>query len=261
MGAGLSCGYGPGKMIPFPPGPVLYLTSTGFVTDSQWARFIQVILHRRGVLSSQDCQAHASRAFLVNKYQKDLAELKVLYINDASYHRPQEMMVKGRSGTGKVGQNGNLGRGPGTWLFWDQALEDLMGIPAKNIKMVQLLEKPWLFNRPAREANCHASQPEVHNLDPKDQEAYYKALKLTQDAYDALKEKEPKVGAGQAGKKLPGCPASGLSCANEFAEISSRLNEKYAAALDKWCTENIDGVDIIVGQGGEVVMLNMALQG
>merc|ERR1712083_707275 len=31
-------------------------------------------------------------------------------------------------------------------------------------------------------------------------------------------------------------------------------------ALDKWCTENIDTADIIVGQGGEVVMLNMAWQ-
>merc|ERR1712157_218239 len=41
---------------------------------------------------------------------------------------------------------------------------------------------------------------------------------------------------------------------------SQKLNEKYADALDKWCTENIDCADIVVGQGGEVVMLNMAWQ-
>merc|ERR1712232_1232174 len=59
---------------------------------------------------------------------------------------------------------------------------------------------------------------------------------------------------------MGGCPASGKSCADELAEISTALNEKYKDALDKWCTENIDTADIIVGQGGEVVMLNMAWQ-
>merc|ERR1712232_142136 len=58
---------------------------------------------------------------------------------------------------------------------------------------------------------------------------------------------------------MGGCPASGKSCADELAEISTALNEKYKDALDKWCTENIDTADIIVGQGGEVVMLNMDL--
>jgi len=159
-----------------------------------------------------------------------------------------------------VGENGNLGRGPGTWFWWDQGLEDKMGVPQSNIQMIQLLEKPWLFNRPARMANCEASSPNVANLDPEDEKAYYAALQLTQDAYNALKEDPPKEGAGQAGKSLPGCPASGKSCADELAEISTKLNEKYKDALDKWCTENIDTADIIVGQGGEVVMLNMAWQ-
>jgi hypothetical protein len=245
---------------PMPPGPTVYLTSTGFVTESQWVRFIQVVLHRRGVLEVPDLLPHVSRKGLVEKYAAEINKLRVLYINDASYHRPTEMMVKGRSGTGKVGDNGNLGRGPGTWLFWDQALEDMMGVPRKNIKMVQLLEKPWLFNRPGRHANYEASSPDVRYLDKADEAAYYAALKLTQDAYDALKETPPRVGAGQAGLRLPGCPRSGKSCADELAEISSRLNDRYASALDKWCTENIDSADIIVGQGGEVVMLNMAWQ-
>eukprot|EP00428_Durinskia_dybowskii_P012128 CAMPEP_0170221052 /NCGR_PEP_ID=MMETSP0116_2-20130129/10214_1 /TAXON_ID=400756 /ORGANISM="Durinskia baltica, Strain CSIRO CS-38" /LENGTH=444 /DNA_ID=CAMNT_0010471731 /DNA_START=87 /DNA_END=1421 /DNA_ORIENTATION=- len=264
MGAGASASVTKHVVIPFPPGPTVYLTSTGFVSETQWTRFIQVILQRRGVLKVEDCLRNVSRELLVEKYKSELRQLKVLYINDASYHRPTEMMVKGRSGDGKVGQNGNLGRGPGTWFFWDQGLEDLMGIPRENIKMIQLLEKPWLFNRPGRDANYDASAPDVADLDPADEEAYCKALKLTQDAYDAaydaLKESEPKVGAGQAGGSLPGCPESGLSCADELAEISTKLNKKYAEALDKWCTENIDGADIIVGQGGEVVMLNMAWQ-
>merc|ERR1712113_151912 len=102
-------------------------------------------------------------------------------------------MGKGRSGNGKVGEKGNLGRGEGTWFWWDQGLEDLMGIPKENITMIQLFEKPWLFNRPARDANCDKSEPNVKELDKKDQEAYFDALKLTQDAFNALKEEKPQV--------------------------------------------------------------------
>jgi len=260
MGAGASASVSKMVVIPFPPGPTVYLTSTGFVTETQWTRFIQVILHRRGVLKVEDSLRNVSRELLVEKYKSELRQLKVLYINDASYHRPAEKIIPSRTGDGKVGQNGHCGRGPGTEFWWDQGVEDLMGVPKENIKMIQLFEKPWLFNRPGRDGNCDLSQPNVAELDPADEEEYFKALQLTKDAYDALKEAEPKVGAGQAGGSLPGCPASGLSCANELAEISVKLNEKYAAALDKWCTENIDGADIIVGEGGEVVMLNLAWQ-
>jgi len=247
-----------GRSIPL--SPVVYLTSTGFVTETQWARFIQVVLQRRGVLDREDAGPGVTREGLAKKYASEIQKLKVLYINDASYHRPPENMAKGRMGDGKVGENGFLGRGEGTWFWWDQGLEDKMGVPQSNIQMIQLLEKPWLFNRPGRLANCEASSPNVAELDPEDEKAYFAALQLTQDAYDALKETPPKEGAGQAGGSLPGCPASGKNCADELAEISTKLNEKYAAALDKWCTENIDTADIIVGQGGEVVMLNMAWQ-
>jgi len=254
-----------------PYGPVAYLTSTGFVTEGQWTRFVKIVLKRRGVLELEDEKASVTRAELVKKYEKFIKKLKVTYINDASYHRPTENMAAGRVGDGKVAENlkldedghcveGYIGRGPGTWFWWDQGLEDLMGIPPENINMIQLLEKPWLFNRPLRDANMKEATPNVAELDPADQEEYYAALKLTQDAYDAHKEKEPQVGAGQVGGSLPGCPASGLSCADELAAISAKLNDKYADALDKWCKENIDTADIIVGQGGEVVMLNMAWQ-
>eukprot|EP00930_Biecheleria_cincta_P067701 TRINITY_DN5448_c0_g1_i7.p1 TRINITY_DN5448_c0_g1~~TRINITY_DN5448_c0_g1_i7.p1 ORF type:complete len:450 (-),score=100.02 TRINITY_DN5448_c0_g1_i7:64-1413(-) len=241
-----------------PTGPICYLTSTGFVTDSQWARFIKVVLKRRGVLKPED-ESLEDRAALVNKYAAEIQKLKVTYINDASYHRPTQNMAKGRSGTLKVGEK-YLGRGEDTWFWWDQGLEDLMGVPPENICMVQLLEKPWLFNHPERLANTHAHSPNRKELDPDDEKKYRAALQLTQDAYDALKENPPKVGSGQAGQSMPGCPSSGLSCANELAEISHALNDKYAAAVDDWCTERFDNADIVVGQGGEVVMLNMAWQ-
>jgi len=242
-----------------PHGPISFLTSTGFVTETQWARFIKVILKRRNVLQEIDCGMDVDRGYLVDKYADELKKLKVTYINDASHHRPTENMAAGRSGDGIVGDE-FVGRGEGTWFWWDQGLEDKMGIPAENITMIQLLEKPWLFNRPGREANYHASSPNVQELDPADQERYYAALQHTQDAFNALKQKPPQTGAGQAGGTLPGCPASGLSCANELAKVSVELNEKYEDALNVWCDKYFDAADIVVGQGGEVVMLNMAWQ-
>eukprot|EP00930_Biecheleria_cincta_P013600 TRINITY_DN12040_c0_g1_i6.p1 TRINITY_DN12040_c0_g1~~TRINITY_DN12040_c0_g1_i6.p1 ORF type:complete len:321 (+),score=73.24 TRINITY_DN12040_c0_g1_i6:49-1011(+) len=253
-----------------PTGPTLWLTSTAFVTDSQWVRFIQVMMARKGVLEEIDSNADAKLEHLVEKYAPHIKKLKVTYINDAGYHRPKDMMAAGRMecpetgkdlSTHKVGnKDGHKGRGPGSWFFWDQGLHDVVGIPQENIKMLQILEKPWLFNTPGRIANSHTAQPNVAELDPKDQEAYFAALQLTQDAYDSLKEDPPKVGAEAAEGTLPGCPKSGLSCASELAEISTKLNAKYEAALNKWCEEHIDGVDVICGQGGEVVMLNMAWQ-
>jgi len=251
-------------------GPTFWLTSTGFVTDTQWVNFIQVVLARRGVLKPEDTGLEAKREDIVAKYADEIAKLKVTYINDASYHRPTSMMSAGRMeneqgdsiATMKVGEGlpDIKGRGEGSWFFWDQGLEDCMGIPRQNIAMIQLLEKPWLFNRPGRLANFDPQNPNVPNLDPADQEAYYAALQHTQDAYDALKQDVPQVGAGQAGGTLPGCPASGLSCANHLAEISTKLNSKYQDAVDKWCEQHIDKADVVVGQGGEVVMLNMAWQ-
>jgi len=242
-----------------PTGPIAWLTSTGFVSENQWARFIKIMLKRRGVLQDMDTGLDAERGYLVDKYADELKKLKVTYINDASHHRPTANMVAGRVGDAIVGEE-FVGRGEGSWFWWDQGLQDKMGIPKENITMIQLLEKPWLFNRPGREANYDKSEPNVENLEPADQEKYYTALQFTQDAFNALKEKDPKVGAGQAGKDLPGCPPSGLSCANELAKVSVELNEKYEDALNTWCDQYIDAADIVVGQGGEVVMLNMAWQ-
>lgn len=230
-------------------GPSAWLTSNGFATDTQWVKFIQNVLARKGVLAPEDASEFATREALIAKYKDTIATLKVTYINDASFHRPPANMAKGRDR-----------ENPKRWFWWDIGMEDMMGIPADNITMIQILEKPWLFNRPGRLANYKKQEPNVEGLDPEDEKKYYAALQLTQAAYDALKESPPQVGAGQAGGSLPGCPTSGVSCANELAEISTALNLKYAAAVDKWCTEYIDGADFICGQGGEVVMLNMAWQ-
>jgi len=230
-------------------GPSAWITSSGFSTDTQWVAFMQTLLKRRGVLEPEDEAASVTRKALVTKYADTIKTLKMTYINDASFHRPEHLMAAGRDRSN-----------PKHWFWWDNGMEDMMGLPRENITMIQILMKPWLFNRAGRLANHDRQEPNVAELGPDDDKNYFAALQLTQDAYDALKEAPPKVGAGQAGHKLPGCPASGLSCADELAGISSALNSKYKDALDRWCAEYIDDADFICGQGGEVVMLNMAWQ-
>jgi hypothetical protein len=225
-------------------GPSAFLTSNCFHKNSQWVKFIQVMLNRRGALRPEDASPSATREGLVKKYANELKKLKVTYINDASFHRDEIAMTKGRDER--------------KWKWWDIEFHEKMGIPTENITMIQVLEKPWLFNRPGRISNYHKQEPNVPNLDPEDEKKYYAALQLTQDAYNALKKDPPMVGAGQAGGYMAGCPRSGMNCANELAAVSRELNDKYPEALDKWCTEYFDGADIIAGQGGEVVMLNMA---
>merc|ERR1719261_819008 len=77
-------------------GPTIYLTSTGFVTETQWVRFIQTILTRRGVLDAADSGEDAKREALVEKYASDIQKLKVTFINDAGFHRDVKMMAGGR---------------------------------------------------------------------------------------------------------------------------------------------------------------------
>jgi hypothetical protein len=226
-------------------GPSAWLTSNGFHSDTQWVRFLQSMLARRKVLLQEDASPLISREELIRKYSAEIARLKVTYINDSNFHRDENMV--------------NDAKEKREWFFWDNELHAMLGIPKENITMIQILEKPWLFNRPGRKANYQPQEPNVKELDPEDEGRYYAALQLTQVAFKALHDRNPPlVGAGQAGRGLPGCPASGRSCANELAEISRELNEKYTNAFEKWCQEYIDGADLICGQGGEVVLLNMA---
>jgi hypothetical protein len=63
----------------------------------------------------------------------------------------------------------------------------------------------------------------------------------------------------QAGTDVPeveGVP----SAADQLAEISQALEAKYPTALQRWCDRTFGDCELVLGQGGDVVMLNMAYQ-
>merc|ERR1712110_1302317 len=76
----------PGGSVDLPRGPVVYLTSTAFVTETQWVRFIQVVLARRGILQAGCMGSSATREVLLKTYASEIQKLKVTFINDAGYH-------------------------------------------------------------------------------------------------------------------------------------------------------------------------------
>ena len=49
-----------------------------------------------------------------------------------------------------------------------------------------------------------------------------------------------------------------MNCADVLAKASLRLDDKYAAAHSAWCERTFAEVDIVCGQGGDVVMTNSA---
>jgi len=105
-----------------------------------------------------------------------------------------------------------------------------------------------LFNHPGEEGIWAPQKPDS-GVTVEEEAEYFAKLKQTQVAYADLKSgKEPLA--------LP----SGKNCADELAEVSRKLDTKYKDAMDKWVKEVIEGVDILTGQGGDVVNMNMAFQ-
>jgi len=212
--------------------PCAWLCSNGLATEYLRCEFIKKMLRRKAKFDNKDSKMDL--AALLAKYGDVLKTLKVLHLNDSLYHRSSESIresIKTRY-----------------MYHWHTELANTMGFDPKNITTIQILEKPWLFNRPGDEGMYDAQAPNIPH-EVAEEEEYYAKLKQTQEAYDLLKEDPP--------KPVPALP-SGKSCADELAEISTKLDEKYASALKAWCDKTFHEADVIAGQGGEVVMLNMA---
>jgi hypothetical protein len=210
-----------------------WLTSSGLATEKLVCEFMRVLLERRGAFDPADKELDAKS--MRAKYASTLAKVKVFHTNDGNYHKPGEACRTGRANR--------------VTFFWDLELAEHCGIKPENITTVALYEKPWLFNRPGEEGKHDAASPNVPNLDPKDEALYFAKLDQMQAAIDAVR-------AGKTAVKLP----SGMSYADELASVSQQLEAKYPAALARWCKRTFDEIDLGVGQGGDVVMVNLALQ-
>jgi len=217
--------------------PTAWLTSSALgypnIEHRLVAEFLKVVLRRKGVLDPKDatCKADA----LCEKYKNVLATVKVLHINDGNWV--------------KTGEAAREGRAKRATFFWDLELPKWCGVAPENITQVMLYEKPWLFNKPAEEGKYHAQNPNVAKLDPEDQKRYDAALADVLATYNAIKE----------GKEVPPLP-SGRSPAEALVEVSEELEKKYAEARIAWCKRIFRDFDVIVGQGGDVVMQNLCYE-
>lgn len=137
-------------------------------------------------------------------------------------------------------------------FFWDNDLVKFVGFKRENITTVQILNKPWLFNKPGDEGMYSPQAPNVEDLDPADEADYMAALQRTRDVYDALDAGATSVPQANDDRRM--------SVGDRLAKTSLRLDDKYSAAHAMWCEKTFREVDIVCGQGGDVVMANMAYQ-
>jgi len=211
-----------------------WLTSNGLTSETLRCAFVKTMLKRKGVFDKGD--EEATLPALVEKYKATLGSLKVLHLNDSLFHRNSDVIRQWRVDH--------------AIYFWDVELAETMGFDRANITTIQVLEKPWLFDRPGDDGMYAPQSPGVPH-EAEEEAEYYEKLARTQEAYDGLKRDPP---------AMPLLSANGLNCADELAAVSVRLDTKYHEALKAWADKTFADVDIVCGQGGEVVLLNMTYQ-
>ena len=236
---------------PDPSRPTVWLTSNCLSSDRLKAEFVRLVVMRklRRPLDYADTDGRSVSTtatedlkILLDKYAHVLSTIKVMHLNDSQfYHDPEYIRADRAKGT----------KGGGMF-WWDNVLVEECGFKRENIITVQILNKPWLFNRPGDDGMHHAQAPNVSALAPADEAEYTAALMKTRHAFEALT-------AGAT--SVPPYPTNGnMNCADVLAKASLKLDDKYAAAHVAWCEKTFDEVDIVCGQGGNVVMTNMAYQ-
>ena len=236
---------------PDPSRPTVWLTSNCLSSDRLKAEFVRLVvmrkLHRQLDYEDTDGRPAETTAgedleALLVKYKDVLSTIKVLHLNDSLlFHwKPEDL----REDRAKRVKGGGM-------YHWDNVLVEECGFSRENVTTVQILRKPWLFNLPGDDGMYHQQKPDVATLSPDDQASYIAALDRCRSTYDEL-------AAGATSSSVP--VAKGMNCADMLAKESLRIDDKYSDAFTKWCEQTFEGVDIVCGQGGDVVMTNMAYQ-
>ena len=143
-------------------------------------------------------------------------------------------------------------------FFWDNVLVEDCGFRRENVTICQILNKPWLFNKPA-EGGMHSKQEPNANVEADDEARYNVALDRTRSAYEELSADAASASPASA-SPVATADQKRMSCADMLAKESLRLDDKYASVFTKWVEQTLNEVDIVCGQGGDVVMTNMAYQ-
>jgi len=218
--------------------PTVWMTSSGLPSDQCKQLFVQTILKRRGVFDVTDDKTDDKLTLseLVAKYKATLATCKHVHVMDALYFRDHTTLF--------------LDRQKDDHFFWDDELVRTCGFKKENVKTICMLTKPWLFNHPGTPGLFDPQKPNS-GVTAEEEAGYFAKLKQMSEAYAALTS-EPQ-------QPVPVLPSE-QSCADELAEVSSSLNRKYKFALDEWCLKTLKEADIVTGQGGDFMSLNLAFQ-
>jgi len=214
--------------------PTVWISSSGLPSDELKAAFVATVLRKRGVFEDED--ATMPLAELVKKYKATLETCKQVHIMDALYFRDWATIKKWRDEI--------------AMFFWDDEIVRDCGFLRENVTTVCLNMKPWLFVDPGQPGMWDAQSPKTE-VTKEEQDNYMAKLEQCRAAYALLKKDPP---------EMPTNCASGLSVADELCEVSQALNKKYKKQMVSWVQKVIAGSDVVTGQGGDVVNLNMTWQ-
>lgn len=141
---------------------------------------------------------HTDLPWPSTRYKAELEDIRVLHLNDSLFYRNPEDIRQSRATCGM--------------FFWDNELVKGCGLKRENITTIQVLHKPWLFNKPGDEGMYHAQSPNVPGIDPADELEYAKAVEATRRAYELVE-------AGETERVAQATPSGTLSCADVLAKV------------------------------------------
>lgn len=216
--------------------PTAWISSSGLPSDELKSKFMAAVLRKRGVFDEADELMGMPPCDMVKKYKSHLEKCKAVHIMDALYFRDHATILQWKKEEAA--------------FFWDEQIIKHCGFLRENVKTVCLNMKPWLFEHPGEEGMWSPQSPKSE-VTEEEKAAYMAKLQQCEDAYSKLTEDSPEMPT-----ELP----SGKSCADELCQISQELNKKYEDAMVEWCHSMFDESDVVTGQGGDVVNLNMTFQ-
>ena len=216
------------------------LTSNGLSTAELELDFLRIILGRKGVtVTPEELAEPEANKKLKAKHKSTLEGLKVLVLSEAAFYMDPEVLAGYYTNHKDAFFHLSLS-------FPPDAIGGF-GIPEGNITHVTLWEKPWIVKGGACGHAPGVATRAGLDFCEDDVKPYFELLAKVETRYKELK-------AGTAPKDEKPQLASLL-----FAE-SSRLNDKYGAQADDWLRKAVAENDLIIHNGGDVVMGNLSHQ-
>lgn len=216
------------------------LTSNGLSTAELELDFMRIILGRKGVtVTAEELADPEANSKLKTKYSSILRGLKVLVLSEAAFFMDPDVVAEYYEKHKDAFFHLSLSFPPDKIGGF--------GLPPENITHVTLWEKPWIMTGGACGYAPGVATRAGMDVCGDDVKPYLELLAKVETRYKELK-------CGTAPKDEEPQLASLL-----FAE-SARLNDKYGAQTDEWLRKAVAENDLIINNGGDVVIGNLSHQ-